>query len=224
MIILDTIKALASGKNTTVTGGRLRLTVYKSFSPVGLRLNMNQRVAEDRWGPYTTVILKGEDEIWPALISHDPAYASLGEEADMIGRILMERYRLLATAPGQLEHAREQAFETIEYFYRVLLDHLGARDAMKSKIMLKPTSATRALSAWFMSRKIHLPYESAPVRIYLSCTPSPHEEKTWSISVRIACSKATGTVQAQQAIERALQQLTNEGFAFKDVLAGTYCF
>lgn len=224
MIILDTIKALANGKNAGVNGGRIRMCVYKNFDPIGLRLNMSQMVADDRWGPYTAVILKSEDEIWPALISHDPAYASLGEEADMIGRILMERYRLLATAPGQLEHAREQAFETIEYFYRVLLDHLGARDAMKSKLMIKPTSASRTLSAWFLSRKIHLPYESAPVRMYLSCMPSPHEEKTWSISVRIACTKATGTVQAQQAIERALQHLTNEGYTFKDVLAGTYCF
>lgn len=224
MIILDTIKALANGKNAGVNGGRIRMSVYKNFDPIGLRLNMSQKVADDRWGPYTAVILKSEDEIWPALISHDPAYASLGEEADMIGRILMERYRLLATAPGHLEHAREQAFETIEYFYRVLLDHLGARDAMKSKLMIKPTSASRTLSAWVLSRKIHLPYESVPVRMYLSCSPSPHEEKTWSISVRIACTKATGTVQAQQAIDRALQQLNAEGYAFKDVLAGTYCF
>lgn len=224
MIILDTIKALASGKNTGVTGGRLRMNVYKSYSPVGLRLNMDQLEAGNKWGPYTTVILKSEDEIWPALISHDPAYANMGEEASMIGRILMERYRLLATAPELLDHARMQAFETIEHFYRVLLVHLGALDAMKSKIMIKPISATKSLSSWFLSRNIKLPYESVPVRLYLSCIPSPHEEKTWSLSVRIACTTATGAVLVQQQIDQAMQQLSAEGYTFKDVLAGTYCF
>lgn len=103
---------------------------------------------------------------------------------------------------------------------------LHALDAIKltkkATPMVTRLSRTRGLSWMEVRASVRLPYEAAPVTVAVRCIPSPVEEKTWSVRLRVTSTSDSSIAETQARFDELVRNLSYRGITVKDVQNGTY--
>lgn len=70
--------------------------------------------------------------------------------------------------------------------------------------------------------EVRVPYLAEPTTLVVLCLPSPVEEKTWSVRLRMNSPSDSGILETQSRFDVLIRDLSYQGITVKDVQNGTY--
>lgn len=119
--------------------------------------------------------------------------------------------------------AMQDDFEKeIVYIFEHTLRALDAVKLTKAAPLVVRVAKTRGISWLEVRASVRLSYEVNPVTVAVRCIPSPVEEKTWSVRMRVLSTTDSSIAQSQARFEELVRSLSYQGIIVKDVQNGTY--
>lgn len=140
----------------------------------------------------------------------------------LVHRAYALRAELLMTlGETRVAEMTEELHRKVYDIYETALRVLDATKVSKAKPKVTRVSNARALSWLEVRTKVSLPYESEPVLLAVRVLPSPVEEGTWSIRLRMPALSDDGLLETQRRFDELVTTLGYQGIKVKDVQNGT---
>lgn len=107
--------------------------------------------------------------------------------------------------------------------YRQALRALDAVQLTKKATpMVVRVSKTSGVSWLDVRADVQLPYEAEPTTLVVRCLPSPVEEKTWSVRLRLQNQSDSSILETLSRFDELVRNLSYQGITVKDVQNGTF--
>jgi hypothetical protein len=175
------------------------------------------------YGHGSYVEFDSEYEAWVAAIAHYPTLLQQLAESPHLGfRAYAPRAEmLLGMGVSRFQDLKESVEAEILRIHDVALEVLDATRVTKARAKVVRVSQGNCFSWLDVRSKITTPFLAEPLLCSIRCFPSPIEDKTWSVRVRIPTSSETEMLAVQNRIEELHARLRYRGITVKDVQHGT---
>jgi len=146
--------------------------------------------------------LKGSDHL---------GWRAFGLRGDMILTLGMTRVEELQDAVNQ---------EVLAIFEQAMRA-LDATKLSKAAPSVLRVAKVKSFTWLEVRAKVRLPYETEPTTLSVRCMPSPVEDRTWSVRLRLPGTSDFGILETQSRYEELVRNLSYQGITVKDVQNGT---
>jgi hypothetical protein len=164
-----------------------------------------------------------EYEAWVAAIAHYPNLLQLLAESPQLGyrAYALRAEMLLGMGASRFQDLKESVEAEILRIHDVAMEVLDATRVTKARPKVARVSQGNCFSWLDVRSKIRTPFLAEPLLCSIRCFPSPIEDKTWSVRVRIPTTSEAEMRAVQNRIEELHAQLSYRGITVKDVQHGT---
>lgn len=128
---------------------------------------------------------------------------------------------LLGLSTSGVEDMLGQVYDQMRGLFETAVRALEATPVGRRPPGIKRCSPTRVLSWYEVSGKVYLPLQPDPVWLRLRVLPSPIEENTWMVRMRLPSTDNRQTLQMQQAFDAFVRLMAIQRITIKDVFNGT---
>lgn len=176
-------------------------------------------------GSKTTAIttLATEQEVWEHVAKTAPEFlTALGASSQLYHLGMQKRAEIFLNFSESYREGLEARFEEqLLQINSVVLTELDAK--IRSKKPLRPhrTSSAKGLCWWEVKSSCFVPHLGCePHWIHVRMFPSPLDDNTWSVHVRMPAPGLNGLRENQRRIQHAVEKLAGMGIAVMDATQG----
>lgn len=182
-------------------------------NPSGYRIGFNGSwtdVSEEyeAWNHVRSVYPSIFDELRKSPFITTQGYALRGEMMLGLGAPRMEELT---------QNMRDRVFE----LYTTAMEVLAATKTAKATPKVTRVSHGKSLSWLEVRTKVIMPSTTEPFLLSVRCLPSPYEEDTWSVRLRMPMLSEEAYLDVQRAYEDLVARMSYRGVTIKDVQNGT---
>jgi hypothetical protein len=164
-----------------------------------------------------------EYDAWVAAVAHSPnVIKHLTESQHLQYRAFaMRAEMMLGTGLARFEDIKTAVNAEVFQIYETALSVLEASKKTKSTPKVARVSQAKAFSWLEVRTRVKAPYLDSPVLLSVRCLPSPLEDHTWCVRLRMPTISDESLREVQSRIDELTRVLGYRGITVKDVQNGT---
>jgi hypothetical protein len=168
---------------------------------------------------------KTEEEAWQYAVGNCPDVLRILQSGDSAyyRACGLRGEMMLTLGTSRLTAMKDSMHTEIVGIFERSLHALGAIKLSKAVAKVTRVASVKGVSWLEVRARVRVPFHSEPVLLGVRCFPSPIEEKTWSVRLRMPASTDTVIYETQMRFEELVRDLGYQGITVKDVQNGS-CF
>ncbi|MBU9199887.1 hypothetical protein KTD31_00540 [Burkholderia multivorans] len=202
--------------------------MYFSFSDVVTKKELSWSALRHAkfhlgFGSRTNTTFDSEYAAWSAAVAHYPALLDQLQASDRLSYrgFAMRADMLLKLGVDRFADMKKSVDEDVLRIFDLALEVLDARKLTRATPRVARVSSAKSISWLDVRARIQTPYHREAVLASVRCLPSPLEDKTWSVRLRMPATSDLAIRETQRRFDELVARLGYLGIAVKDVQNGT---
>jgi hypothetical protein len=164
-----------------------------------------------------------EYDAWVAAVAHSPKLLNHLAESQFLQyrTFALRAEMMLGMGLARFEDMKEAVNAEVFQIYETALSVLDASKKTKSTPKVARVSQAKTFSWLEVRTRVKAPYLASPVLLCIRCLPSPLEDHTWAVRVRMPTISDEALREVQSRVDELTRMLGYRGITVKDVQNGT---
>jgi hypothetical protein len=128
---------------------------------------------------------------------------------------------MLTLGPVRFKEMTDDLHKTVMRIFQFAMEALDATKVSKAIPGVTRVAPSRAVSWLDVRTNVELPYQNGTTLLSVRCAPSPVDDNTWSVRLRVPAKTDSAILEVQHRFEELVRTLGYQGIIVKDVQNGT---